>query len=100
MCVTTTRSCLSHALGLNSVPGLPYVAVRVEIECYSVAYFYRVTAFKVPYLRTSVKGGAQTQCVIALIVTTFTQHVLAPPLTEVRRYGALNAVTQSKYATE
>ena len=48
---------------------------RVEIEYYSVAYFDRVTAFKAPYLGTSVKSGAQTCCVIASIVAAFTQHV-------------------------
>ena len=36
---------------------------HVEIEYYSVAYFDRVTVFKVPYLRTSVNGAAQTCCV-------------------------------------
>ena len=34
-----------------------------------------VTAFKAPYLQTSVKGGAQIRCVIASIVAAFTQHV-------------------------
>ena len=48
---------------------------RIEIEYYSVAYFDRVTAFKAPYLRTSVKGGAQTRCVIASIIAALTQHV-------------------------
>ena len=48
---------------------------RVEIESYSIAYFDRVAAFKAPYLRTSVKGEAQTRCVIASIVAAFTQHV-------------------------
>ena len=48
---------------------------RVEIEYYSVASFDRVTAFKVLYLRISVKGGAQMRCVIASIVAAFTQHV-------------------------
>ena len=31
---------------------------RVEIEDYSVAYFDRIAAFKVPYRCTSFKGGA------------------------------------------
>ena len=35
---------------------------------YSIQYFYRVTAFKVLYLRTSVKGGAQTRCVNAATI--------------------------------
>ena len=48
---------------------------RVEIEYYFVAYFDRVTAFKASYLRTFVKGGAQTRCVIASIVAAFTQRV-------------------------
>ena len=48
---------------------------HLEIESYSVAYFDHVTAFKVSYLQTSVKGGAQMQCVIASIVAAFTQHV-------------------------
>ena len=38
---------------------------HVEIKYYSVAYFDCVTAFEVPYLRTSIKGGAQTRCVNA-----------------------------------
>ena len=41
---------------------------RVEIEYYSVAYFDGVTAFKVPFFRTSVKGGAQTRSIVASIV--------------------------------
>ena len=67
-----------------------YVAVLcVEIKYYSVAFFNHVTAFKVPFLRTFVKGGAQTRCVIASIVAAFTQHVLSPALngsSEIRHF--------------
>ena len=34
---------------------------RVEIEHYFIAYFDRITAFKVLYHSTSVKGGAHTR---------------------------------------
>ena len=44
----------------------------VEIECYSVAYFDRVTTFKALYLRTSVKGGVQTCCVNAATIDAIT----------------------------
>ena len=50
-------------------------SIHVEIEYYSVAYFDCFTTFKAPYLRTSVKSGAQTRYVIASIVAAFTQHV-------------------------
>ena len=33
---------------------------QVENAHYSVAYLDCITAFRVPYLRTSVKGGAHT----------------------------------------
>ena len=60
---------------------------RVEIEYYSVAYFDPVTVFKAPYLRTSVKGGAQTRCVIAAC--------LSPTLnrsSEIRRFERSDAI--------
>ena len=73
---------------------------RVEIEGYSVAYFDRIAAFKAPYRWTSVKGGAHTRFVDSLAIYASTKRVWAPPLTEVQRYGALNAAMRSKYATE
>ena len=36
---------------------------RVEIEGYSVAYFDRIVAFKVPYRWISIKGGAHMRFV-------------------------------------
>ena len=36
---------------------------RVEIKHYSVAYFDHITAFKVLYRSTSIKGGAHTRYV-------------------------------------
>ena len=36
---------------------------QVEIKHYSVAYFDHITAFKVLYHSTSVKGGAHTHYV-------------------------------------
>ena len=73
---------------------------RVEIEGYSVAYFDRIAAFKAPYRWTSIKGGAHMRFVDSLDIHASTKHVWAPPLTEVQRYGALNAAMRSKYATE
>ena len=73
---------------------------RVEIEDYSVAYFDRITVFEAPYRWTSVKGGAHTRFVDAWIANESTKRVWAPPLTEVQRYGALNAAMWSKYTTE
>ena len=46
-----------------------------EIEYYSVAYFDRVTVFKAPYLRASVKGGAQMRCVNAATINAITHCV-------------------------
>ena len=39
------------------------VQSRVEIEHYSIAYFDHITAFKVLYPSTSVKGGAHMRYV-------------------------------------
>ena len=38
-----------------------YVAVRVEIEHYSVAYFVRIAAFEALKREASVEGGAHTR---------------------------------------
>ena len=46
---------------------------QVEIEHYSVVYFDRITAFKVLYRRTSVKGGADMRCVNVVSIHEFTQ---------------------------
>ena len=73
---------------------------RVEIEGYSVAYFDHIAAFDVPYLWTSIKGGAYKRSVDLWDVHASTYHVWAPPLTEVQRYGGLKAAIQSKYTTE
>ena len=65
---------------------------RVEIGYYSVAHFDRVTAFKVPYLRTSVKGGAQMCCVNA---TTIDASRLSPALngsSEIRCFERSDAI--------
>ena len=64
---------------------------QVEIEHYSVAYFYRITMFKALQRRTSVKGEAHTHCVN---VVSFQFHsAFEPPhLTEILRYSASNAV--------
>ena len=62
----------------------------------SIPYFDHITVFQMLYLRTFVKAGARTWCVVALIAAAFTQGIWAPPLTEVQRYSALNAVTRSK----
>ena len=68
---------------------------HVEIEYYSVAYFDRVTALKAPYLRTSVKGGAQTRCVIASIAAAFYALRLSPTLngsSEIQRFERSDAI--------
>ena len=85
---------------LLSLPRFHVWQARVVIDYYSVVYFTCVTVFKVLYLWTSDKGGVHTRCRAASIAATFTQHVWAPPLTEVQRYSALNAVMSSKYAIE
>ena len=46
---------------------------QVEIEHYSVVYFDRITAFKVLYRRTSIKGGADMHCVNVVSIHKFTQ---------------------------
>ena len=58
---------------------------RVEIEHYFVPYFNCITVFKALYHKTSVKGGAHMRWVNSWILTTFTQRVWVPPLTEVLR---------------
>ena len=73
---------------------------RVEIEGYSVTYFDRIAASEVPYRWTSVKGGAHMHFIDLLDIHASTKCVWAPPLTEVQRYGALNAALRSKYAME
>ena len=53
---------------------------RVEVEYYSIAYFNRVTALKVLYLRISVKGRAHMRCIVASISSyIYTVH-LSPTL--------------------
>ena len=72
-----------------------HLPVHVRTCRCGVAYFDRVTAFKALYLRTSVKGGAQTRCIIASIVAAFTQHVLNPALnrsSEIQRFERSDAI--------
>ena len=38
-----------------------------RVENYSVAYFDRITAFEMRYLRTSIKGRTHMWCVVASI---------------------------------
>ena len=74
--------------------------VTVEIEDYSVAYFDRIAAFKVPYRWTSIKGRAHTRFVDSLHIRASTKHVhvWALPLIKVQWYDAWNAAMQSNYA--
>ena len=73
---------------------------RVKIEGYSVAYFDRIAAFKVPYCWTSIKGRAHMRFLDLLDIHASTKHVWAPPLMEVQRYSASNTAMRSKYTTE
>ena len=77
-----------------------YVAVRVEIEGYSIAYFDRIAAFEAPYRWTSVKGRAHMRFVDLLDIHASMKRVWALPLTEVQWYGALNAAWRPKSGTE
>ena len=53
----------------------------VSILCgSSVAYFDHVTVFKAPYLRTSIKGRAQTRCVNAVTIDANYGSRLSPAL--------------------
>ena len=52
-----------------------YVHVAILRRNHFVAYFDRVTAFKVLYLWTSIKGGAQTRCVSVAAIDATTNHV-------------------------
>ena len=72
----------------------------MENEHYSIAYYAHTNSFKAIYLRTSVKGGAYTCCIETSHIDATTQHMSAPPLTEVQRYSTLNEQMQSKYAME
>ena len=60
-------------------------------------YFDYITVFKALYLWTSVRAGAHMRCVEASNIDASTQHLWAPPLTEVQRY---NTVMWLKYSTE
>ena len=73
---------------------------RVEFEGYIIAYFDRIGAFEASYRWTSAKGGAHTRFVDAWISNESTKCIWAPPLTEVQRYGTLNAAMRSTYATQ
>ena len=55
--------------------GYIYVAVLCRNKDYSVVYFNCITAFKTPYHRTSVKGGAHTRFVNSLAIYASTKHV-------------------------
>ena len=65
---------------------------RVEIGCYSVAYCYRVTAFKAPYLRTSVKGGLQTCYVNAATIDASRLSPAPNGSSEIRCFERSNAI--------
>ena len=71
---------------------------RVEIKYYSIAYFDCVTAFKAPYLWTSVKGGAQTCCVNAASIDAITHRVWAPPLRQTVQYPVISDGLMNKQA--
>ena len=53
---------------------------RVEIEDYSVAYFHRIAAFKVPYRWTSVKRGAHKRFVDLLDISCIYGARMSPTL--------------------
>ena len=48
---------------------------RVEIKGYSIVYIDCIAAFKVPYCRTSVKGGAHMRFVDSLNIHAFMKHI-------------------------
>ena len=54
---------------------LTHVAVRVEIEYYSIAYFDRITTFEALYRRTS---RAHTCCVNVVSIHEFSHRIWAP----------------------
>ena len=72
----TVQSTISDATSewKNSTSGHMWQS-RVEIEHYSVAYFYRITAFEALQRKTSVKGEAHTHCVNVLSIHEFIQCV-------------------------
>ena len=78
--------------------------IYVAVPCRNRRLFRRlfdcIAAFEVPYRWTSIKGGAHMRFVDSWNVHASTKRVWAPPLTEVRQYGALNTAMQSKYAME
>ena len=69
-----------------------YLAVRGEIGYYSVAYFNRITAFKAPYLRTSIRGGAQTRRVDSCRIYTACLKPALNGRSEIRRFERSDAI--------
>ena len=58
-------------------------------------YFDRVTVFKVLYLWTSVKGGAQMRCVNAATIDATMQRIMSPTLnesSEIQRFECHDAI--------
>ena len=102
---TPKHSCSSHWPHHRSSDSELYHALWqdmcqswVEIEHFSVVCFDHVTVFEALYLRTSVKGGADTNCVDSWIPNTSVQCVWALPLMVVLQYNALSVVVESKCA--
>ena len=67
----------------------------VEIEYYSVVYFDRITTFKAPYLRTSVKGrgsNARHNCVDSCRIHTARLSPALNGSSEIRRFERSDAI--------
>ena len=64
-----------------------------------VAYFDCIFVFEMRFLSTSFQNGAHMRYAVASTVVAFTQHVQAPPLTEIQRYRTLNIAMWLKYTT-
>ena len=75
-----------------------YVAVPGRNQTLFCVCFDHVTVFEALYLRTSIKGGADTNCVDSWIPDTSVQCVCAPLLMKVLQYNALSVVVESKCA--
>ena len=101
VCVQACMSCGYYAVAVAVFD--PWVKLKwredmwqscVEIEYYSVAYFDRITAFKMLYLWIFVKGGSDMHYVNASIPDASTcTCTLCVWASEVQRYSALKAVT-------